>query len=78
MIEAYPVSSVARRIKGLLESDLTLSNIWVEGEVSNLSRPSSGHTYFTLKDSDGQLRCAMFRRRRPAGKRRARSRALQG
>lgn len=35
--------------------------IWVEGEVSNLSRPSSGHLYFVLKDSQAQLRCALFR-----------------
>lgn len=35
--------------------------LWVEGEISNFSRPSSGHCYFTLKDSDSQIRCAMFR-----------------
>lgn len=35
--------------------------IWVEGEISNLSRPSSGHLYFVLKDSQAQLRCALFR-----------------
>jgi len=35
--------------------------IWVEGEISNLSQPSSGHLYFTLKDSDAQVRCALFR-----------------
>lgn len=37
--------------------------IWVEGEISNLSRPSSGHWYFTLKDAQAQVRCAMFRNR---------------
>ncbi len=37
--------------------------IWVEGEISNLSRPSSGHWYFTLKDQQAQVRCAMFRNR---------------
>jgi exodeoxyribonuclease VII large subunit len=37
--------------------------IWVEGEISNLSRPSSGHWYFTLKDGGAQVRCAMFRNR---------------
>ncbi|MEZ5448882.1 MAG: exodeoxyribonuclease VII large subunit [Thiolinea sp.] len=37
--------------------------LWVEGEISNLSRPRSGHLYFTLKDAQAQLRCAMFRNR---------------
>ena len=37
--------------------------LWVEGEISNFSRPVSGHWYFTLKDRDGQVRCAMFRGR---------------
>src|SRR3990170_6617049 len=62
MIEAYSVSRLARYLKDLLDSDLALSNLWVEGEVSNLSRSSAGHTYFTLKDEDAQLRCVMFRR----------------
>jgi exodeoxyribonuclease VII large subunit len=62
MIEAYSVSRLARVIKELLEGDLRLSNIWVEGEVSNLSRSQAGHTYFTLKDEAAQVRCVMFRR----------------
>src|SRR3972149_1177672 len=62
MIEAYRVSWLARYLKELIESDLRLSNIWVDGEVSNLSRPASGHLYFTLKDEEAQLRCVMFRR----------------
>jgi exodeoxyribonuclease VII large subunit len=37
--------------------------LWVEGELSNLARPSSGHWYFTLKDKNAQIRCAMFRNR---------------
>ena len=45
--------------KDLLESNF--SQIWLEGEISNLSRPASGHLYFTLKDSHAQVRCAMFR-----------------
>src|SRR4051812_36251303 len=40
----------------LFESDPILSDVWVQGEVSNFSRPSSGHCYFTLKDSESQLR----------------------
>lgn len=47
--------------KDLLESHF--SQIWLEGEVSNLSRPASGHLYFTLKDASAQVRCAMFRNR---------------
>lgn len=62
VIEGIRVSALARYIKGLLESDLKLSNLWVEGEVSNLTRSSAGHTYFTLKEGDAQLRCVMFRR----------------
>jgi len=62
MIEAYRVSWLARYLKELIESDLRLSNIWVDGEVSNLSRSSAGHLYFTLKDEEAQLRCVMFRR----------------
>lgn len=53
------VSELNRNAKALLESNF--SNIWVEGEISNLAQPSSGHWYFTLKDSRSQVRCAMFR-----------------
>ena len=45
----------------LLESGLGM--VWVQAEVSNFSRPGSGHWYFSLKDRDAQLRCAMFRQR---------------
>jgi exodeoxyribonuclease VII large subunit len=40
-----------------------LGSVWIEGELSNLSRPASGHWYFSLKDAQAQLRCAMFRQR---------------
>jgi len=39
-----------------------LPPLWIEGEISNLARPASGHWYFTLKDDQAQIRCAMFRR----------------
>ncbi len=52
------LNGIARRI---LEAEL--SEIWIEGELSNLAKPSSGHLYFTLKDSKAQIRCAMFRNR---------------
>jgi exodeoxyribonuclease VII large subunit len=62
LIEAYRVSWLAHYLSELIESDLRLSNIWVEGEVSNHTRSSAGHQYFTLKDDEAQLRCVMFRR----------------
>ena len=43
--------------------DQGLAVIWVEGELSNFSQPGSGHWYFSLKDRDAQVRCAMFRTR---------------
>lgn len=58
------VSSLARNARVLLEQNF--SNIWVEGEISNFSRPRSGHWYFTLKDSNAQIRCAMFANRNRA------------
>ncbi|MFQ5879182.1 MAG: exodeoxyribonuclease VII large subunit [Dehalococcoidia bacterium] len=57
----YQVSQVATYLKELLASDLHLADLWIEGEVSNLSRSSAGHTYFTLKDERAQVRCVMFR-----------------
>ena len=55
-------SWLARYLKELIESDLSRSNIWLEGEVSNFTRSSAGHLYFTLKDEEAQFRCVMFRR----------------
>lgn len=58
---AISVSELNRQVKSLLEhSFMTLR---IEGEISNLARPSSGHWYFTLKDDRAQVRCAMFRGR---------------
>ena len=57
----WSVTDLTRYLRDLLESDSTLQDIWVEGEVSNLSRPASGHLYFTLKDSSAALRCVMWR-----------------
>lgn len=53
------ISEITGRIKGLLESEFR--SLWVEGEVSNFRRASSGHLYFTLKDENAQLRCVCFR-----------------
>ena len=56
----YTVSELNSQIRHLLEG--SLSDIWVIGEISNFHRhPSSGHMYFTLKDTRGEMRCAMFR-----------------
>lgn len=52
-------SSLNRLVRDLLEDALPL--IWIEGELSNVARPASGHIYFTLKDASAQVRCAMFR-----------------
>src|SRR6202140_1487336 len=57
----YSVSKLNREVRQLLESGI--GQIWVQGEISNLARPSSGHWYFSLKERDAQLRCAMFRAR---------------
>lgn len=55
------VTQVTQYIKALVDSDLSLADLWVEGEVSNLRRAPSGHCYFTLKDSECELRCVMWR-----------------
>ncbi|MBN2149501.1 MAG: exodeoxyribonuclease VII large subunit [Anaerolineales bacterium] len=58
---ALSVTELTRYLRTLLESDEMLQDLWVQGEVSNFSRPSSGHLYFTLKDSSAALRCVMWR-----------------
>ncbi|SEL12170.1 exodeoxyribonuclease VII large subunit [Halomonas daqiaonensis] len=58
---ALSVSELNRRARQALEQDV--GEVWVEGELSGVSRPSSGHIYFTLKDDRAQLRCALFRTR---------------
>ena len=57
------VSAVNQYIKALLSSDINLSGLWVQGEISNFKLHTSGHAYFSLKDSGGVLRCVMFRSR---------------
>ncbi len=53
------VSQLTSLVRGVLEENF--QQVWVEGEISNLAQPSSGHCYFTLKDSGAQIRCVMFR-----------------
>lgn len=55
----WRVSEITDSIKNVLENNF--SALWVEGEISNFSRPASGHCYFTLKDDDAQLSCVLWR-----------------
>jgi exodeoxyribonuclease VII large subunit len=57
----WTVTDLTRHLRQYLEADPDLQGIWVEGEISNLSRPSSGHIYFTLKDPGASLRCVMWK-----------------
>ncbi|HEX7621009.1 MAG TPA: exodeoxyribonuclease VII large subunit, partial [Anaerolineales bacterium] len=57
----WTVTNLTRHLRQLLEDDPDLQGIWVEGEISNLSRPASGHVYFTMKDSGAALRCVMWK-----------------
>lgn len=57
----FTVSELTERIKERLDSDLRLHDLWAHGELSNVVNHRSGHRYFTLKDKDSQLSCALFR-----------------
>jgi len=59
--QIYQVSDLTNEMKRLMET--SYPEIWIEGELSSLSTPASGHLYFTLKDEQSQLRCAMFKNR---------------
>ena len=59
--EPYSVSQLTAHIRRLVEGEPELNALWVEGEVSNLSRAPSGHCYFTLKDAGSQIGCVMWR-----------------
>jgi exodeoxyribonuclease VII large subunit len=56
------VQQLLAYLKELFETNNALSDLWVSGEISNLSRSPAGHVYFTLKDASAQLRCAFFKR----------------
>ncbi len=58
---AITVSELNRKVKTLLEQGI--ARLWVEGEISNIARPASGHVYFSLKDENAQIRAAFFRQR---------------
>ena len=57
----YSVAQVVGYLKGLLAQDPALRDLWVTGEVADLRRPASGHSYFNLRDGGSTLRCVMFR-----------------
>ena len=57
----YKVHEITQILQGILQSEPMLQDLWLEGEISNLGRPPSGHVYFTLKDNNSQIQCAIFR-----------------
>ncbi len=61
LTSAISVSELNRQVRALLEQGI--ARLWVSGEISNLSRPASGHVYFSLKDDKAQVGCAYFRQR---------------
>ncbi|MBO4560009.1 MAG: exodeoxyribonuclease VII large subunit, partial [Lachnospiraceae bacterium] len=67
MMKIYSVTEINNYIKLLLLKDNVLSCVKISGEVSNCKYHSSGHIYFTLKDSTGQIACVMFAGKRIAG-----------
>jgi len=59
--DIYTISRLNREVRTVLEE--VFPTVWVQGEISNLAKPASGHLYFSLKDSSAQVRCAMFKNR---------------
>jgi exodeoxyribonuclease VII large subunit len=57
----FSVAELAAHIGGLLEADAALQDVWLRGEITNVTRSPAGHHYFTLKDDAAQLRCVLFR-----------------
>lgn len=60
--DIYSISRLNSELRHVLEGSFPL--LWIEGEISNLATPRSGHLYFSLKDPNAQIRCALFRNRR--------------
>lgn len=60
-ITSLTVSDISRYLRELMDSDEILRDIWIRGEISNLSRPTSGHIYFTLKDPSSALKCVIWK-----------------
>ena len=60
----YSVSQLSSHTRQTLERDSVLQDLWVSGEVANLARPGSGHSYFSIRDGKATMRCVMFRNSR--------------
>ena len=60
-MKIYSITEVIGYLREILEADSVLVDLWISGEVSNLSQSAAGHLYFTLKDEGSQLRCVLFR-----------------
>jgi exodeoxyribonuclease VII large subunit len=63
-MQVYTVARITGYLKDLLASDALLADIWISGEISNMSESSAGHLYFTLKDKTSQMRCVLFNRKK--------------
>ena len=59
--QQWTVSRLTAYLRNLIETDAVLQDVTVTGEISNLSRPASGHVYFTLKDANSSLKCVMWK-----------------
>ena len=59
--QSLSVGEINRYLRELMENDEVLSDLWVQGEIATLSKPASGHVYFTLKDSTSTLRCVVWK-----------------
>ncbi len=59
--QVYTISDITAYIRRKFEADLTLRDLWLEGELSNWKQAASGHIYFTLKDAGASLRCVIWR-----------------
>lgn len=57
----FSVEQVNKYVKGLMDKDPILQNLWIRGEISNFKLHSSGHMYFTLKDHQARIRCVFFK-----------------
>src|SRR6185295_17331035 len=57
----YSVSALTARIRQLFDETYLMQDLWIEGEISNFSRPASGHWYFTLKEGEAQIRAACWK-----------------
>ena len=60
-LNIYEVSQLTFYLKELFVNHPALNDIWVQGEITNLALPPSGHCYFSLRDSNASIKCAMFR-----------------